>query len=236
MPLAETAPTQISGFVVLDKPAGVSSARVLNSVKRILPRGTKVGHAGTLDPFATGVLVVLVGDATKQSERVMTLAKGYVCTLRLGSTTPTFDPEGEATASHDGPPPERAAVEAILPQFVGTLQQVPPAHSAIKVGGRRSYDLARAGAAVELSPRTVRVDRLELMDYRPPDAVLSMTVGRGFYVRALARDVGEALGVGGHLTTLRRTFVGPFHERFAVRPEDVSQAALLPPEWLDATA
>ena len=229
-------PDPAAGFLVLDKPAGVSSARALDAVKKVLPRGTKVGHAGTLDPFATGVLVVLVGEATRRAERVMGLAKGYVTTLRLGETTETFDPESPATRTHDGALPDRAAVAAILPRFVGSLQQVPPAHSAIKVGGKRSYDLARAGAAVELEPRTVRVDRLELVDYQPPDAVLSMTVGRGFYVRSLARDVGEALGVGGHLTTLRRTFVGPFHERVAVRPADVSASDLLPIDWLDAHA
>ena len=231
--MSQDDPSRPSGFLVFDKPAGVSSAKALYAVKRAFPRGTKVGHAGTLDPFATGVLVVLVGKATKQSERVMGLAKGYEMTLRLGVETATFDPEGEVTAIDDRPPPTRGQVEAALPAFVGTIEQIPPAHSAIKVGGRRAYDLARAGAEVELKARPVRVDRLELVRYEPPDAVLSMQVGRGFYVRSLARDLAAALGTVGHLTALRRTFVGPFHERDAVAPEAVTPASLLPISFLD---
>ena len=231
-------PFQGSGFLVLDKPAGVSSAKALNVVKRLVPRGTKVGHAGTLDPFATGVLVVLVGAATKLAERVMGLDKGYETTLTFGVTTDTFDPEGEPVATMDvgGPEkwPTREQIEAVLPRFLGTVEQVPPAHSAIKVGGRRSYDLARAGRAVPLAARPVRVERLVVRDWTPGTVSLSMTVGRGFYVRSLARDLSEALGVPGHLTALRRSFVGPFAERGSVRPSEATIDDLLPADWLDA--
>ena len=226
-------PEPPSGFFVLDKPAGISSARALNAVKRRLPRGTKVGHAGTLDPFATGVLVVLVGRATKQCERVMGLPKGYEATIRLGATTPTFDPEGEISPTPGATPRDPADVAAVLGRFSGDIEQVPPAFSAIKVGGRRAYDLARGGAEVPLRPRRVRVDRVELVRYAWPDLDVAVDVGRGFYVRSFARDVGDALGVGGYLTRLRRTFVGPFGVASA---GDLAgePLPLLPLDFLDA--
>lgn len=220
-----------SGFFVLDKPEGLSSARALNAVKRRVPRGTKVGHAGTLDPFATGVLVVLVGRATKQCESVMGLAKGYETTLCLGATTPSLDPETPTIPSSAARPPSREAVERVLGQFEGEIDQLPPSLSAVKVGGKRAYDLARRGQAVELQPRRVRLHELRLIAYEWPDVRLALTCGRGFYVRSLARDIGQALGIGGYLTRLRRTFVGPFTLERAATPEQ-DPLPLLPVAFL----
>ena len=201
----------MEGVINLDKPPGLTSARAVDAVKRLLPRGTKVGHAGTLDPFATGVLLVLVGRATKACERLMDAPKQYEATVKLGATTATDDPE-----SPEVPPPvpvttpTREAVAAALPRFVGQILQRPPAFSAMKVGGRRAYDLARRGTAVDLEARPVRVYGIELLEYNYPLLRLRIDCGRGTYIRAIARDLGEALGTGGHLTQLRRTRIGNF--------------------------
>ena len=222
-----------AGFLVLDKPAGLSSAKALNAVKRRLARGTKVGHAGTLDPFATGVLVVLVGGATRLCERVMGLPKRYEATLRLGATTPTLDPESPEQPVPGAVAPSLDAVKRVLAGFQGEIEQVPPAHSAIKVDGRRAYDLARAGESVQLPPRKVRIDRVELFGFEWPNLRLAVECGRGFYVRSFARDVGEALGTGAYLTALRRTHVGPFSEGMAISTEGDEPLPLLPLEWLE---
>ena len=216
------------GFLVIDKPVGVTSARALDDVKRRFGRGVKVGHAGTLDPFATGCLVALIGPATKKCERVMGLPKGYLATLRLGSTTRTLDPESPPTpAATPDPLPDRPAVEAAATAFSGEIDQCPPAFSAVKVDGRRAYDLARRGEAVDLPPRKVVVHSIQVVGYAWPDVRLAVETGRGFYVRSLARDLAERLGTGGHLTALRRTHVGPF---------DAARHAgqLLPIDFLDA--
>lgn len=197
------------GVLLLDKPAGISSAGLLNRVKRLLPRGTKIGHAGTLDPFATGLLIALVGKATKKCETVMGQPKTYLATVKLGAITDTLDPES-AERIVGGPVPDRAAVEQALAAFAGDVRQVPPAFSAMKVNGRRAYDLARKGHEVELAPRTVKVYRLTLVRYEYPHVDLDMEVGRGFYVRSLARDLGAALGSAGYLTALRRTRIGGY--------------------------
>jgi tRNA pseudouridine55 synthase len=221
-------PQKPSGVLVLDKPAGISSARALNAIKGRLPRGTKVGHAGTLDPFATGVLVVLVGRATRSCERLMGLPKGYEAALRLGATTPTLDPESpeSLTLPPGVPPPAREQVQEVLLRFVGEIEQAPPAFSAIKVAGRRAYDLARGGEAVSLPPRRVRVDAIGLLDCVWPELRIFVRSGRGFYVRSLARDIGEALGVGAYLTALRRTFVGPFTLGMAAPPGNQAPALI----------
>ncbi len=198
------------GFLVIDKPAGQTSARALDAVKRRFGRGTKVGHAGTLDPFATGCLVVLVGRGTKASEKVMGLPKGYVADVKLGATTATLDPEGDEEPGPTIEEPARAKLEAICAAATGEIMQAPPAFSAIKVGGRRSYDLARKGEMTDLPPRAVRVYDLRVLNVSWPIVRLEMTVGRGFYVRSLARDFAEMLGTVGYLTALRRTHVGPF--------------------------
>ena len=199
-----------SGFLVLDKAAGVSSAKALNAVKRRFGRGVKVGHAGTLDPFATGCLVVLVGRGTKKSDAIMGLSKGYVADLKLGVTTQTLDPESPEEPGPAVEEPSRAKLDALAAAATGEILQAPPAFSAIKVQGRRAYDLARGGAAVELPPRPVQVYDLRVTAVNWPTITLEMEVGRGFYVRSLARDFAELLGTTGYLTALRRTHVGPF--------------------------
>jgi tRNA pseudouridine55 synthase len=209
----------LQGVLNVDKPAGRSSAYVVNGVKRLLPRGTKVGHAGTLDPFATGVLLVLVGRATKLCERLMDEPKRYEATVKLGATTPTDDPESPETPTPGAAPVGLDALRAAIAPLVGDVLQRPPPFSALKVGGRRAYDVARGGGAVELEPRRVRIDAIELLDYEWPLARVRVDCGRGTYVRAIARDVGAALGVGGYLTALRRTAVGPFRADDAVTPE-----------------
>lgn len=198
----------LSGIINLNKPAGISSARAVARVKRLLPRGTKIGHAGTLDPFATGVLLLLVGKATRLCERLMDQPKQYEATVKLGATTPTDDPESPETPTPGAQPVDRAQVEAALGLFVGEIVQRPPVFSALKVAGRRAYDLARKGQVVELQPRTVNVYAIELLGYEWPLVRLRIDCGRGTYIRAIARDLGEALKTGGHLTALVRTRVG----------------------------
>lgn len=212
----------LQGVLNLDKPPGISSARAVDRVKRLLPRKTKIGHAGTLDPFATGVLVLLIGRATKACEQMMNTPKAYVAALKFGATTATDDPEspevpyqpaGELTA------PSRHAIDAVLPRFVGSIQQRPPAFSAMKIDGQRAYKLARAGEAVVLEARTVRVDRIDVLDYNWPALRLDIACGRGTYIRSLARDIGEALNAGAYLTELRRTRVGQYRAENAITLE-----------------
>ena len=231
--MAGAPPEKPSGLLVLDKPAGISSARALNAVKARLLRGTKVGHAGTLDPFATGVLVVLVGRATKLCERVMGLPKRYEATLRLGATTETLDPESPEQQVAGAVPPALGEINRVLAGFHGEIQQSPPAHSAIKVGGRRAYDLARSGDFMQLPARKVRIYRVECFGLDWPDLRLAVECGRGFYVRSFARDIGEALGTGAYLKALRRTHVGPFAREMAVNLADGGPLPLLPEQWLE---
>lgn len=211
----------ISGIINLNKPAGMSSARAVSIVKRLLPRGTKIGHAGTLDPFATGVLLLLVGRATRLCERLMDQPKQYEGTIKLGATTATDDPESPEAVTPGARPIERLRVEQCLPQFVGRTLQRPPAFSALKVGGRRAYDLARKGRPATLQSRPVVVYRIELLEYEWPLARLRVDCGRGTYIRALARDIGDCLQVGGYLHQLMRTSVGEFTLQQAVTIEQL---------------
>jgi tRNA pseudouridine55 synthase len=203
----------MTGILNLNKPAGISSAKAVAIVKRLLPRGTKIGHAGTLDPFATGVLLLLIGKATKSCERLMDQHKQYDATLMLGSTTITDDPESPPvpwpTIANDAPP-TNAHVHTITNQFIGQIAQQPPAYSAVHVAGRRAYDLARQGKPVVLAARPVIIYGIEVIDYSWPKLDLRVDCGRGTYIRALARDIGAALDVGAHLVALRRTRVGEF--------------------------
>lgn len=223
----------ISGIINLNKPAGMSSARAVSIVKRMFPRGTKIGHAGTLDPFATGVLLLLIGRATRLCERLMDQSKQYDATIKLGATTTTDDPESPEVITRDIRPVERSQIEQILPRFVGRILQRPPSFSALKVGGRRAYDLARRGTEVTLEPRPVQVYSIEWIAYEWPFARLRVDCGRGTYIRALARDLGQALHVGGYLTQLVRTRVGEFSLEQAVTIEQLQAQTvenhLLPP-------
>ena len=215
-----------SGVINLDKPAGISSAFAVGKVKRMLPRGTKIGHAGTLDPFATGVLLVLVGRATKLCERLMDEPKQYEATVKLGATTPTDDPESPETPTPGAAAVTEEAVRAALAPLVGAVVQRPPAYSALKVGGQRAYALARGGETVVLEPRTVRVYSIDLLGYEWPLVRLRVDCGRGTYIRAIARDLGEQLKVGGHLTQLRRTRVGPFAADAAVTADQLEASGV----------
>jgi len=205
----------IDGWLVVDKPSGPTSAQVVNTVRRITG-AAKLGHAGTLDPLATGVLPVALGEATKTIAYAMEGTKGYRFTLRWGRATDTDDAEGEVVEESDRRP-TREEVDAALPRFVGEIEQVPPRFSAIKVEGKRAYDLAREGEEVELAARRVRIDRLELVSMDDADhATFEVTCGKGAYMRALARDLGAALNVPAHIAALRRTAVGPFDESRAI--------------------
>ncbi|MFC7340716.1 tRNA pseudouridine(55) synthase TruB [Saccharopolyspora griseoalba] len=201
------------GLLVVDKPAGMTSHDVVSKVRRIM--GTRrVGHAGTLDPMATGVLVLGLERATKLLGHLALDTKAYLATIRLGASTTTDDAEGEVLAEADGSQVSEDAVREGIAELTGDLQQVPSAVSAIKVNGRRAYEMARNGEAVELAARPVTVSRFDLLDLRRTEATTELDVlvecSSGTYVRALARDLGAALGVGGHLGELRRTRVGPF--------------------------
>jgi tRNA pseudouridine55 synthase len=215
------------GILNLDKPAGTTSAAVVGRVKRLLPRGTKIGHAGTLDPFATGVLLLLVSRATKWCEPLMDQPKRYQTTVRLGATTATDDLESPAVPfPNPASPPTADQLHSAVAKFTGPILQMPPAYSALKVGGRRAYDLARAGTAVALAPRQVMVYAIAIDQYQWPDVRLTVDCGRGFYVRSLARELGEFLKVGGYLTALRRTRVGPFDVAEAVTPDSLTTERL----------
>ncbi len=227
----------VSGWICLDKPLDLGSTQAVGRVRRAF-NAQKAGHAGTLDPLATGILPIALGEATKTVSFMMDAKKGYRFTIRWGETTATLDREGDILATSDVRP-TRAAVEAALPGFIGDIQQVPPAYSAIMVDGERSYDLARAGEAVDLAARTVTIDALEIVEVPDADHItLAMRCGKGTYVRALVRDLAALLGAEAHVSALRRTFVGPFNEAGAITLEKLEdlvhrgarQEALLPVE------
>ena len=198
-----------NGFLNIDKPAGMTSHDVVARIRRGL-RVKKVGHAGTLDPMATGVLIVCVGTATRLSEYVMQSTKRYRARVRLGVTTDTYDADGEILAQTDASHISREDVERVLAPFVGDIAQVPPMYSAIKQGGRKLYKMARAGETVERAPRAVSIHRLEVSEWALPEFTLDVTCSAGTYIRSLAYDLGAALGVGAHLAGLERTASGVF--------------------------
>ncbi len=201
----------VHGWIVLDKPGGLTSTRAVARVKRLFD-AQKAGHGGTLDPLATGLLPIALGEATKVAAYAMAGAKSYRFTVRWGAATDTDDSEGEIVATADGRP-DGAAVEAALARFRGTISQVPPRYSALKIDGARAYDIARAGGVVELAARTIEIDRLDLIEMPDADhAVFEADCGKGTYVRAIARDIGTHLGCLGHIVALRRTRVGSWHE------------------------
>lgn len=198
-----------TGLLVLDKPGGVTSRDAVDVAQRWFPRGTRIGHTGTLDPLATGVLVLCLGAATRLAEYVQRMRKTYTSTFRLGATSATDDADGSVT-ERAGTPPTIEAITAALAGFVGAIDQVPPAYSAAHVAGRRAYDLARSGQEVHLEARRVQVYGIDVTRYEFPWLDVTVHCGKGTYIRALARDLGERLGVGGLVQTLRRTRVGPF--------------------------
>jgi tRNA pseudouridine55 synthase len=205
----------VHGWLVIDKPAGVTSAAVVAAVRRAT-HAAKVGHGGTLDPLATGVLPIALGEATKTVSYVMDGSKIYRFTTRWGEQRNTDDAEGDVVKVSDVRPTEDA-IRAVLPRFVGEIEQVPPIFSAVKVAGQRAYALARAEIPVELESRTVRVEGIELIDMPDADhAVFEVIAGKGTYMRALARDLAVALGTVGHVAALRRNSVGPFTESAAI--------------------
>lgn len=202
--------SHMHGFLNIDKPAGMTSHDVVARVRRLM-RQKRVGHAGTLDPAATGVLVVALGQATRLIEYVQDeTRKGYLATVRLGVTTATDDAEGEIVETQAVPALDRATVEQALAAFRGAIQQVPPIYSALHHEGQRLYELARAGVTVDIPARTVLVYHLRLIDIKLPDLLLDIECGKGTYIRSIARDLGAALGCGAHLAALRRTAVGTF--------------------------
>ena len=226
----------MNGFLVIDKPGGMTSRDAVNRVQLWFPRRTKIGHTGTLDPLATGVLVLCIGAATKSADRVQAMPKQYETRLRLGATSNTDDADGEVVESLPAPPPTLAAIESALPAFHGIIQQLPPQFSALKVQGQRAYDLARRGVDVALQPRPVRVDAIGILGYEWPWLDLRIDCGKGTYIRSIARDLGAVLGVGGLVQTLRRTRVGPFSAEQGIKLDAQAaeaRAALLPVESIE---
>ncbi|HMK89327.1 MAG TPA: tRNA pseudouridine(55) synthase TruB [Methylocystis sp.] len=200
----------VDGWVALDKPVGQTSTQAVSRLKRIY-NAKKAGHAGTLDPLASGILPVAFGEATKTVPFVQDGEKSYRFRVRWGVETDSDDSDGQVVRTSEARP-ERAAIEALLPRFIGDILQTPPQFSAIKVAGERAYDLAREGEQVDLKARPVTVHRLEILAYSAEETDLVMDCGKGAYVRAVARDLGRLLGCFGHVTALRRTRVGPFVE------------------------
>jgi tRNA pseudouridine55 synthase len=220
------------GLLVVDKPGGVTSRDVVDRAQRWFPHGTRIGHTGTLDPLATGVLVLCVGSATRLTEYVQDMGKTYTSTFLLGTTSDTDDADGTVTARAGAVAPDEVAVRRSLATLVGEIEQVPPAYSAAKVTGRRAYDLARQGEEVTLRARRVCVYGIDVLKYEYPRLEVEVRCGKGTYVRSLARDLGERLGCGALVEVLRRTRVGPFDAADGLLPDaatDVARSRLLPP-------
>ena len=220
-------------ILYFDKPYTWTSFNLVSRVRylicqRLGVRRLKVGHAGTLDPLATGVMTICTGRATKQIDELQAKTKEYVATLQLGATTPSFDLEKPIDAVYDTSHITRSLIESVLPQFTGRIEQVPPAFSACKIGGKRAYDLARKGKDVELKPKVLVIDEIEIVDFDSNLMQLSLRIvcSKGTYIRALARDIGQALQSGAHLISLRRTRVGNICVEDCMKIDDF-------PLWLD---
>jgi tRNA pseudouridine55 synthase len=223
-------PAPLSGWLILDKPRGMGSTQGVSAVKRVLRQNgyakTKVGHGGTLDPLAEGVLPIALGEATKLAGRMLDASKIYEFTIRFGAETSTLDTEGEVVATSDVRP-SLSEVEAVLERFTGPIEQVPPVYSALKVGGQRAYDLARAGEVVELKARSVIIHSLAILPgtLGEGEATLVAHVSKGTYIRSLARDIAYALGTCGHVTYLRRSKAGPFTQMQAISLDSLEEIA-----------
>lgn len=224
---------------MLDKPYNMTSTQAVGKI-RWLFGAAKAGHAGTLDPLATGILPIALGEATKAVPQVQDGTKIYRFAIAWGAATTTDDTEGEVIAISEVRP-ERSALEAILPQFTGTIMQRPPIFSALKIDGQRAYDLARAGEVVELAPREIDVDAIAIIEHGAEQTILEVTCGKGTYVRSLARDMAEVLGTRGHVSMLHRAAVGPFHDSEALTIDQLealeldARDALLKPVWAGFT-
>jgi tRNA pseudouridine55 synthase len=216
----------LSGILNVNKPAGLTSRDAVNRVERALGRA-KCGHAGTLDPLATGVLVVCVGQATRLIQYVQQMPKHYRAVFVLGRRSATDDVEGEVELLEGATVPTWAEIEAALPKFVGDIQQRPPAHSAIKIGGKRAYHLARRGEEFELTARPVSIYRLEVLRYEYPELEIAIECGSGTYVRSLGRDLAEVLGTAGVMSALARSAIGPFRVEEGVNPDVLTTEAAM---------
>lgn len=234
--MADAAPAALNGWIILDKPLGLGSTNAVSAVKRALRVGgypkAKVGHGGTLDPLATGVLPIAIGEATKLAGRMLDASKIYDFTIQFGTETDTLDQEGVVVATSDTRP-SQAQIEAVLAQFTGPISQVPPVYSALQVDGQRAYDLARAGVQVELKSRDVVIYDLAVQSSPSPQdgeglidqITLTAHVSKGTYIRSLARDIAQALGTVGHVTMLRRVKAGPFGLDQAISLDILDEAA-----------
>ncbi len=218
----------IHGWIVLDKPVGLGSTQAVSAVKRALREAgepkTRVGHGGTLDPLASGVLPIAIGEATKVAGRMLDASKSYDFTIAFGAETDTLDSEGEVIATSDVRPTTEQ-IAAALARFTGEIEQIPPAYSALKIEGKPAYARARAGEDVELQPRQVTIHELTLAGSDDQSVTLSATVSKGTYIRSLARDIARALGTVGHVTYLRRTRAGPFSLESAISLDFLNEAA-----------
>ncbi|MCH7605575.1 MAG: tRNA pseudouridine(55) synthase TruB [Chloroflexi bacterium] len=231
----------VNGFINLYKPSGITSMDALRHVKRITGQRKKVGHGGTMDPLARGILPVCFGQATRLMDYVIAGAKRYVMEIKLGVTTTTYDCEGEVVKTGDTSGLTRESIEDALQSFMGLIEQAPPMYSAIKVQGQRLYKLARAGIEVERKARSVEIHNIRIVRCEPPELVLDVESGRGAYMRSLAHDLGEALGCGGHVADLERLSCGAFHADTSLTLEDLEEAGpqgggwqnhLLPVDWI----
>ena len=224
-------PPAVNGFLNLYKPTGITSMEALRRVKRMTGQRQKVGHGGTMDPLARGVLPVCFGQATRLMDYVVGGTKRYVMDVRLGQSTSTYDSEGEVTSTRSTDQVTQPEIESILEGFIGLVEQVPPMYSAVKVDGQRLYKLARAGIEVERQARTVEIHSIRLTRVELPELTLDVECGRGVYMRTLAHDLGEALGCGGHVTDLERRYCGGFSAENSVTLEELETAAQEPGGW-----
>lgn len=215
-----------------NKPYGWTSFQVVSKVrsaisKKLHVKKMKVGHAGTLDPLATGVLIVCTGKSTKLTDELQSHTKEYIATLKLGATTPSYDKETEEDAVYPTEHITKELVETVLQRFIGTIEQTPPEYSAVKINGKRAYEFARKGKSVELKPKTLVIDSIELLECNFPEIVIRVVCSKGTYIRALARDIGRELQSGAYLTGLVRTRIGEYKIDECLDPETFN-------EWLDS--
>lgn len=216
----------VAGLLNVNKPSGMTSRSAVNQITRVLPK-VKVGHAGTLDPLASGILVVCLGPATRLIESVQAMPKTYRVTIRLGATSDTLDADGRIVAVADPVIPGVETIQEALTRQTGLIEQMPPAFSALKIQGVRAYELARSGQAVVLAPRRVMIHQISIISYSWPHLDLEIVCGGGTYIRSVARDLGDVLGCGGLVEVLTRTRIGPFSLESAIEPADVTADSLI---------